>query len=388
MRNPYLFLFFCALLLIFTQCKSKSQYREVKTKRINSNLEYTVSSINIHLPDSTEFDQYFAIQNDTNLLLVYFNYHSETIDYFDINNDNIIKRNYINKSDLPFDETINAASIYQTSPDSLYVLTESYLLILDKTGKIYYSNPININLTDTTFKKNLFENLSKMFPIYRFANKTYMPYRSLQYSFRTKEFYNHPVEAFIDDSSGIISESTLKYPEIYYKNPYGFMDFSFREGHDSLGILSFMADPNIYVYNYKTNSYKILGGKSDYQEKIEPIENKFKDVTNKMFEFLTTSPFYSRILWDKYRKLYYRFLYCGQDLKNPNGTYNVFADKDLVLMIFDSNFNLLKEIKLKKHTYLDTKAFVAKDGLFLPKKNIFFKDNKPNTINYDIYNFK
>ena len=166
------------------------------------------------------------------------------------------------------------------------------------------------------------------------------------------------------------------------------MDFSFREGHDSLGILSFMADPNIYVYNYKTNSYKILGGKSDYQEKIEPIENKFKDVTNKMFEFLTTSPFYSRILWDKYRKLYYRFLYCGQDLKNPNGTYNVFADKDLVLMIFDSNFNLLKEIKLKKHTYLDTKAFVAKDGLFLPKKNIFFKDNKPNTINYDIYNFK
>lgn len=379
---------FISIVLLFTQCKAKSNYVEFKTNHINANIDYTVTHKNIQLPDSANFDQFIAYQQDTNLTIVYFNYHSNTIDFINFNQNKFLKSIPLNTSEFPLEENINVGSIYSKNQDSILLLTENYFVIIDSVGKIIYKDAVNLDLQNNTYKKNIFENLSKSFSIYAYNNKIYFPQRSYQYSLRTKEFYNTPVEAYIDLGTNATHELPLKYPALYTDNFYGYLDFCYREAHDSLGILSFMADPNIYIYNYNKNNYAIVGGKSSYQEKIKPLKKEYKNNSNRLIEYYVTSPFYSKILWDKYRKLYYRFFYNGLNIKNIDGTYNCFADKDIILMIFDNNFNLLKEIKLTSHTYTDTRAFVAKEGLFLPKQNIFFKQNKLYNIQYDVYHFK
>ena len=81
-------------------------------------------------------------------------------------------------------------------------------------------------------------------------------------------------------------------------------------------------------------------------------------------EHFTVTPFYSEVLYDRYRKLYYRFFWKDIPLKNKDGKYNSLEDKRKILMVFNSKNEIIGEYELSKY-YTDYVSFVGKSGLYI-----------------------
>lgn len=61
-------------------------------------------------------------------------------------------------------------------------------------------------------------------------------------------------------------------------------------------------------------------------------------------------------------------------------------DKELILMIFDGELKLIKEVNLGKGVYNSSKSFVGDNGLYL----LHFQQEDSlnlNKIDYDLYEF-
>lgn len=129
-------------------------------------------------------------------------------------------------------------------------------------------------------------------------------------------------------------------------------------------IYSFPDDHNISIYNLSsgaTVSKKVISDKFKANNQLFKRSNNPFDELN---YFMSTSH-YDRIIYDKYRKIYYRFVKI-----NKYKTYNnsLRFPFDYRIIVVDSNFVKKGEIESSveyDHGYF----FVSKDGLYLQENN-------------------
>jgi hypothetical protein len=94
------------------------------------------------------------------------------------------------------------------------------------------------------------------------------------------------------------------------------------------------------------------------------FDTSYKEDIERLKEHLIQTPVYQKILFDKYKNLYYRFFWNSQSLISRSGQYHGIFDRDLILMVFDENFKLITEKNIG-NSYLWYYSFVSpKDCIY------------------------
>lgn len=168
----------------------------------------------------------------------------------------------------------------------------------------------------------------------------------LQVNINTKEIkflsLTYPKDYMIDGLKG------LYFSRLYNGNNY---------------IYSFEGDHNIYTTSDHISFSKAIDAGSSLFNEI-PV-----NTTSGIDEYLAhgvKSPRYLSIIYDPFRKLYYRFAYPGYNFEEGEDKYKLvqFLPK-LSIIILDENFDKVGESALPDNTFLRDNYFVSKDGLYL-----------------------
>lgn len=171
----------------------------------------------------------------------------------------------------------------------------------------------------------------------------------------------------------------VHYSHIYPKELYGFnynwigdlYTTVYAELHpdENKLVFSFPVSHDIYIADLYGNSYKKKYAGSNEAGTISSIEKSPKQTSREVIYTHYASQYqYAAIKYDKYRKVYYRFL-----LKAiPNATeHSRPKDKPIAVIVMDKDFNYLGEVTLGtgKEWHWQN-SFVTKEGL-----NIEYLDN-------------
>lgn len=128
-------------------------------------------------------------------------------------------------------------------------------------------------------------------------------------------------------------------------------------------LYSFEGDNNVYVTSDHLSYSKITPVGSNLFQEV-PVDN-----SSTLEEYLALgvrNPRYLSIIYDPYRKIYYRFVYPGYDFKKGDELYRLlqFLPR-LAIIILDENLAKIGEVVLPDNTFLRDNYFVNKDGLYL-----------------------
>lgn len=130
-------------------------------------------------------------------------------------------------------------------------------------------------------------------------------------------------------------------------------------------IYSFGRLDDIYVLDSKGN-YSKYPCKSQYRKKSLDWANNPADPMPKQQELSISNPIYKSILFDKYRKLIYRFFFPGYEVKKGDSIKKHYDYPNLFsIMILDEDFNLVGENLFPEKTYDPYMSFISNDGLYL-----------------------
>jgi len=156
----------------------------------------------------------------------------------------------------------------------------------------------------------------------------------------------------------------FRYPEFddTHKSPLGYYS---RTHNGSDLVYSFRRLNDLYILK-ENGDYDIIPCPSQFQSqdldwtynRTDPIEiQKKRGVEN---------PRYGSIMFDKYRKLFYRIYIPGYKLKTGESVVQYSEYPPLFgIMVLDENLTLIGETLMPMNTYDPEMTFITKDGLFL-----------------------
>lgn len=133
---------------------------------------------------------------------------------------------------------------------------------------------------------------------------------------------------------------------------------------------------SLIAYNTKTKSQKKISVQSEElgsEKDMRPdIDDMFSLGTHDDLQDFLSRPRYGRLVFDKYRNIYYRFVVEG----NKNRTTSI--------IICDNKFRKIGETVFSGRGLDDTGCFIGRDGLFLKDNNVKDEDK----IIYTLFKFK
>lgn len=128
--------------------------------------------------------------------------------------------------------------------------------------------------------------------------------------------------------------------------------------------------------------------KSKYvNDDISGIPFEYADNLDSIKSRSITEAVYHKILYDKYKNIFYRFIEHPQSLKKNKFEYNEHGDKNYSLMILDFKLNIIDEIFLGNHRYAPAFSFVSSFGLVIYTNHYLSNEYKQNRLSYEIFNF-
>lgn len=252
--------------------------------------------------------------------------------------------------------------------DSVFVVTEDYVYIVNATGEIIYSKDLSTPLKDQAGNDLILWDNDNQFPLfYNSQTKELLIRTTCNCSYMDAEYFKHKLEGWLNLETGTIRQLNYSFPQNHTEFSYSQSVFPYRILTDSLSVISFQSQDSLYVYDRSTDSMKRYTGRSKYQTvDFIPFDTANKGDMERVKEFLTVSPIYQRILYDPYRQIYYRFFVKEQPLKNENGVYNTIFTKDVILMVFDKDFHIIEEKNIGNN-YSWYFSFVTPNGLYVRK---------------------
>lgn len=156
----------------------------------------------------------------------------------------------------------------------------------------------------------------------------------------------------------------FKYPEFddTYKSPLGYYS---RAHNGSDFIYSFRRLDDLYILK-GNGAYEIMPCQSQFRRQdLDWINNRTDPIVIQKKRGVE-NPRYGSIMFDKYRKLFYRIFKPGYKLKTGDSADQYSEYPPLFsLMVIDENLTLIGETLMPMNTYDPEMAFITRDGLFL-----------------------
>jgi hypothetical protein len=278
---------------------------------------------------------------------------------------------------------------YAISLDSILLLeyhANSVIYFTNTTGKLVDKFPLGKNkgFLISSSQEPLWHDKKLILSGYTMDDKNKTP--------ETSETMGGYPFAFIYDTKTqqYILENNFNYPDFYYKYNWGWGNYRepYSHTHNNTILYSLPASHEVYCYDAVTHKMTKFDAGSSFIKEIVPFaKHKSKYIAAAKIDYLKyflSNPSYYKILYDNYRKIYYRIAGLPSDKVNLNDI-NTYRKKVSVIM-FDEKFNFLGETLLDEH-HEPYRTFVNEDGLHIlynydPTKKVKFKIYKPQLINH------
>ena len=149
-------------------------------------------------------------------------------------------------------------------------------------------------------------------------------------------------------------------------------------------VYSFPVSHDLVIYDVDTDSEKTVYGGSNEAATITSLDaKKYKNNNEYIYQKACTSDLYGGILYDKYRKVYYRFL---RKALPEKGVRLRWENKGVAVIVMDQHFNYLGETEIgDMNQFYPDNSFVTKEGL-----NIEYiePDNDEKFLTFKIFTLK
>jgi hypothetical protein len=350
---------------------------------------YKISEINLPLDDSTAFDfirTSYLFENDTEYLY-HQNEFKKSIQIYNLNSETLEK-----EIKYPFTPPIGinmVQGILAINSDSVFIfptLTVRGSLLINNSGQVLNRympsreksieeslvNHISFGSMPTLLSKGKLRFIQ--LPMFELSNPA-----NINDEFKFEVSYD--IEAntleFVEESG---------FPSFYQDKIWAGGDLQVSRTSDHLNLM-------IYSWKYldslllvKDNQIsKVFAGSSYFEKENKPflvIPNQDEKIRK-----LLENPKYYGIYFDPHKKLYYRtFQFPGIYDKNaiPN---EMDAKKQFSVIVLDKDFKIIKEVVFPGGIYNVYRAFVGKQGFYLPKNNILNPELREDNFSIDVFDF-
>ncbi|MGM0579292.1 MAG: DUF4221 family protein [Bacteroidota bacterium] len=173
-----------------------------------------------------------------------------------------------------------------------------------------------------------------------------------------------------------------KYDEGFWdKHSYRSAITTFNENADKI-IMSFPNDEFVYVKDAKGNKSKHFAGSSEMKT-LKPLSDEVYNDDEKTFRMQAEQGFYSGLKYDKWREIYYRFVY------NP---INKFADRSTLgenasIIILNKEFEIIGKSSINAKKYSFGITFINEDGLHL-FNSYQYNEKDDSQLSFDLFKLK
>jgi hypothetical protein len=375
-------LFICFLLIVPFSCtnkdfiklenEKKGTLRSIFKLELFGTKQFTLDSVTAPRP------QYIQLFSDSlkNLNFTFLNTFNNSIYFYNYNSLKLVKKVVFNKGASGIKAPLG---YFIKNMDSIYVYNIAQMEVVLGNDKGVIKNKISLkgkgNIRDWSLHYPQYYP-ETVVPFIATTGKLLLTGQSFssipETAIRTFKF-----TAEIDLGSGKVN-FIHKYPENLYGSnsnweggPFTRVFSELHPNGDKL-IYSFPVSHNLYIADIKSESYAKVYGGGNFAGTIQPVNFPLKDMEERKSSLhFMREDLYTAIKYDKYRKVYYRFLLNGL----PNATLGTRrVEKPLTIIIMDEKFNYLGENTLGTcEEWYWPNSFVTKEGL-----NIEYVGKKPN----------
>src|SRR5690606_20996052 len=117
-------------------------------------------------------------------------------------------------------------------------------------------------------------------------------------------------------------------------------------------------------FHFRTNSSEILVCKSLF-DTVQTSPIPLRSTRDEKWNHLKLSGYYGRLLYNPWKKCYYRFYFHPIPEKLPNGDFSAILDRRISLLILSDNFQLIGERLLPESCYFIFFASSLPNGLVI-----------------------
>lgn len=325
--------------------------------------------------------QYFEDENFR--FLTFLNPEDNSIYYYDYESTEYIKKIKFGKAGYLGSGPI---SNYYISEDSIFLLHRNSrtMTIVDSSGKFIDNFKVNSNSITFSFDGFVGDTFN---PITRVDNFIYLNSYFGPIGFTPQKKYSKNLTLRVNLLNKSLSEM-FSFPDIYTQGLWegkmttNYYDYNPRK---KIFVHSFPISHDLYITDHKGMNKKYYAG-SKYFNEIKSIEKRMIDTREGRVNYFATTPSYSVIIYDEYRKFYYRIALqaiSADDIAlNDPDKSNI---KHASIIILDENLNKIGETLLPRFDYTELMFFVTEEGLHLGKwsksrndeNNLYFGIFKP-----------
>ena len=111
---------------------------------------------------------------------------------------------------------------------------------------------------------------------------------------------------------------------------------------------------------------------------------KMPDDFNRILKKTCESAGYGRILYDEYRKVYYRIAYAETELESGLDYRKILhtGKAEFSIIILDEDLNVLGETKFPAFTYVPHICFIREDGLYISTSHFMREDYSDDWLRF------
>jgi hypothetical protein len=337
---------------------------------------------NIYLDNETApRPPYIQMINDS--ILTFLNPYNNSIYFYDYDNKSFLQKITYEKEGP--DAVYYPTGYYIKNMDSIYIYLKSLIAVVltDSSGKVKEHIPLKNNdpywplyfpqyllytavpIVETQGQLILtglspFSIPDSLIGKFRFSASIDLKTRDVKFA------HTYPDAIYGNNSNWEGGLSTLVYPAL---SPSGKLIYSFPASHD------------LYLTGWDSDLYETVFAGSNVAGTIHSVDwdNPPQTPSELLYAYFAGEDIYTAILYDKWRKLYYRFMLQGI----PGSTSSTGKEKKPVIIIMmDEQFNYLGETVIGTGEQWNwSNSFVTKEGL-----NIEYINEED--VNEDYLNFK
>jgi hypothetical protein len=371
--SPCVFLPFCLMFLV--SCKNSFKRNRSLTEGQAFTQKITIKktdSIQLEL-DSVTSNYISCIQykNENNIEeLIYLNEETGTIYINDLNTRKIIKCIIPKLPEKKLKKKFQG--FYYHNKDSIFLFAFSpKVFLVNDSGTIkdsYETSSLQAAEADRKIYQAFYVSTRNMPGFYN--NKLYLNAVILG---NLREGEQRKVQVIIDVASKKVSLGIQYYPEEYYRNYAGMDYYIYSTAFNPLTseiVYSYPAMDSVVILSLRENkTKKVYAGSKFISEILEYDPSDYKNAPSGLEgEYFMRNPSFGPILYDEYRKVYYRVAFLPVDEKNAIYEAKNAPTKQVSIVAYDSQFNYLGESLLEKDKFWPNNVFVSRKGVCIQNK--------------------
>ncbi len=347
---------------------------------------YMADSLSIAIPADVSFCAYMtqAIELSDSLFLLRENWIKKAIDVVDLKN-----KKYLRSIPIP-SEGPNAVQFYSFlfhNSDTIFCFPFRGLetSVFDFQGNFKFKKELPIQFRHSDPQEILPTNQDPAIFDNNILSVTSTSY--IHYGHEPDKFHadNFSMNYMLNKDSSWVPQ--VYFPGAYFGNVYPILRiYRTYNPKNNLFIQSFSYHHYLFISDFHglVDSVKV---QSKYLDEI-PSFTKYEEANRGRDCF--AEKMYADIIYDKYRDVYYRFvaLVGEEQFLNKVDIANQYLYRSFVVMLLDSNFKVLDEIKMPMGIYNYYDYFVNEQGLWISTNNPENNSFNENFLRYQLLKLK